>query len=149
MSPIVNLFSGQNSPGNISATTSINNIGNILQFPKWESVANFSHYWELPGTMFFSLVKVFIWYQFGVTFPNVGFTSGNEGRSFLGYKCRQKSIYFQDYAHREILKKIDTCYIRSCPVVVTSQISIQDLGRISCLNTWNCSVFTEMRKQQL
>ena len=75
VSPIVNLFSGQNSPGNISATTSINNIGNILQFPKWESVANFSHYWELPGTMFFSLVKVFIWYQFGVTFPNVGFTS--------------------------------------------------------------------------
>lgn len=89
VSPIVNLFSGQNSPGNISASTSINNIGNILQFPKWESVANFSHYWELPGTMFFSLVKVFIWYQFGVTFPNVGFTSGNEGRSFLGYKCRQ------------------------------------------------------------
>lgn len=150
MSPIVNLFSGQNSPGNISATIiyipSINNIGNLLQFPKRESVANFSHYSKLLGTSF-SLVEVLV--AVWVNFSNARFTSGNEAKLSLGYKCRQQSIYFQDCAHREILKKIDTCYIRSCPFVVTSQISIQDLGRISCLNTCNSSIFTTMRKQQL
>ena len=41
--------------------------GNFLKFPNWESVGNFSHYWEMVGTTFSShgkrLVKVWVYFS--------------------------------------------------------------------------------------